>query len=125
MMGKKTLGGMNVLLVEDEFLIAVDAEDMLKTLDAAKVSIASTYEDAERSVKEGAFDVAVLDVNLNGKMSFPLGEILRQRGIPFVFASGYNLDSRTRETNGGFWVSKPYKKDQLEQRLVEALQAAS
>jgi DNA-binding response OmpR family regulator len=123
-MSAQLLAGLNVLLVEDEFLIAVDAEDMLKNLHAAKVSVVSTYEDAERTLQEHTFDVAVLDVNLNGKMSFPLGEILRQRGVPFVFASGYNLGSHVDGFRDGHWVSKPYQLDQLRAGLVEALKTA-
>lgn len=122
----KFLSGLDLLLVEDEFLIAVDAEEILTSFDAARIRIVSTYEEAERFAREEMFDAAVLDVNINGKMSFAIGEILKQRGIPFVFASGYALSDRPIEGfKGGICVRKPYNSDQLRRGLMEALASST
>lgn len=119
---EKFLSGLDILLVEDEFLIAVDAEEMLHSFDAARVRMVSTFDEAERFAREETFDVAVLDVNINGKMSFAIGEILKQREIPFVFASGYALSDRPIEGyKGGICVRKPYNRDLLRRGLMEAL----
>jgi DNA-binding response OmpR family regulator len=116
------LASLAILLVEDEFLIAVDAEEILRGLDAAKVEVANTFERAEELARNGAYDAAVLDVNLNGTMSFPIAEILRQRGIPFVFASGYQLEDRQFPGfEGGIYLGKPYTADRLRDRLVDAI----
>jgi CheY-like chemotaxis protein len=103
----RELDGANVLLLEDEFLIAMDAEQILKDLGAAKVEIAGTLADAERLAEGGRFDLAMLDVNINGQVSFPLAENLWRRGVAVVFATGYEMKSH------GFpefavCVTKPY-----------------
>lgn len=120
----KTLAGLNVLLVEDEFLIALDAEEMLRELGAAAVTVASNFEEAQKRIAEGKFDLAILDVNLNGQKSFPLAEQLLTRGTPVVFGTGYNL--LTRQMDGyeaGICVTKPYTASSLQRGLAKALQA--
>jgi CheY-like chemotaxis protein len=117
-----SLVGISVLLVEDEYLIALDAEQILKGLGVANVEIASTLHEGEKCVEEGRFDLAVLDVNLNGQFSFPIAETLRRRGIPVVFASGYELRDRTPAGfEAGVCVTKPYTSERLKEALSAAL----
>ncbi len=92
-----TLSGLNILLVEDEFLIALDAEEMLRDLGAATVMVVSTFEDAEKAIGESQFDLALLDVNLNGRKSFPLADLLAKKNTPVAFGTGYNLMARQME----------------------------
>jgi len=117
------VAGLSILLVEDEFLIAIDAEDMLmRELGAGKVSIAGTFEQAQKKIAEEQFDLAILDVNLNGRVSFPLAQALKQRGTPVLFGTGYNLASRPIEGyEDGVCVSKPYTAYTLKKGLVAAL----
>ncbi|MGE3335158.1 MAG: response regulator [Rhodospirillaceae bacterium] len=118
----KTIAGLNVLLVEDEFLIALDAEEMLRELGAASVTIASTFEDAEKRIGEQTFDLAILDVNLNGRKSFPLAEHLLKRGTPVVFGTGYNLVTRQMDGyEAGVCVTKPYTTTSLQKGLMAVL----
>ncbi len=118
----KTIAGLNVLLVEDEFLIALDAEEMLRELGAASVTIASTFEDAQKHIGERAFDLAILDVNLNGRKSFPLAEQLLKRGTPVVFGTGYNLVTRQMDGyEAGVCVTKPYTATSLQKGLMAVL----
>lgn len=120
------LQGLKVLLVEDEFLIALDAEEILRSLGAAHVKTISTYEEASRQIESGGFDIAVLDVNLNGQLSFPLGEALKRRGRQFVFASGYNLDSRAGlGMEDVVCVAKPYDREGLKSAVIRALGRSS
>ena len=113
--------GLSVLLVEDEYLIALDAEQILKGLGVAAVEIAATFAGAEKRASEGRFDIAVLDVNINGQFSFPIAQTFRHRGIPVVFASGYELKNRPMlGHDDAVCVTKPYTSD----RLKDALQAA-
>jgi DNA-binding response OmpR family regulator len=79
------------LLVEDEALIALELEDMLAQA-GFETTICSTVEQALIVAKTAALDVAVLDVNLNGKLVFPVAHVLCQRKIPFVFLTGYARD---------------------------------
>lgn len=80
---------LRVLLVEDEYLVAMLVEDMLNTLGFEVAQIAQNLGAATSAAETGSFDVAVLDVNLDGAFSNPVAEILTRRGIPFVFATGY------------------------------------
>jgi len=115
------IAGLSLLLVEDEYLIALDAEEMLRELGAAKIEVVGTFEDAQQRTQDGAFDLAVLDVNINGKLSYPLADNLRRRGIPFVFATGYGRHDYTLgEFEGAACVSKPYTIECLRQALLAA-----
>lgn len=118
------LSGLNVLLVEDEFLIALDAEEMLRELGAATVTVVSTFEDAEKVISESKFDLALLDVNLNGRKSFPLADMLLENDTPVVFGTGYNLMARQMEgfKAGGVCVTKPYSAVSLQKGFTTVLQ---
>lgn len=120
----KTLTGLNVLLVEDEFLIALDAEEMLRDLGAASVTVAGTFDEAQKRIAEGTFDLAILDVNLNGQKSFPLADQLLKRGVPVVYGTGYNLLSRQMDGfETGVCVTKPYTSTSLQKGLAAVLKA--
>jgi CheY-like chemotaxis protein len=118
----QTFAGLSVLLVEDEYLIALDAEQILKGLGVEKVEIVASFADAEKRAADGQFDLAVLDVNINGRLSFPIATTIEQRGIPFIFATGYEL--RDRSVSGledAVCVTKPYTSDRLKDALSAAL----
>lgn len=86
----KMLQGRRVLLVEDEFLIASDLAQLLRQQGAEVLGPASTVRGALALLRDApAPDGAVLDVNLRGEMAFPVADALRDRGVPFVFATGY------------------------------------
>jgi DNA-binding response OmpR family regulator len=115
--------GLSVLLLEDEYLIALDAEQILKTLGIEKVEIVADLDLAEKRAEDGQFDLAVLDVNINGRPSFPIAKALCRRGVPVVFASGYEL--RDRQLSGfesAIHVTKPYTSACLRDALVAALE---
>jgi len=118
----KDVAGLSLLLVEDEYLIALDAEQMLRDLGAAEVEIVGSFEDAVERTKQGRYDIAVLDVNINGKLSYPLAEILKKRGIPVVFATGYGRHDQPDATIAGMiCVGKPYTTERLRDALATAL----
>jgi CheY-like chemotaxis protein len=119
----RTLDGARVLLLEDEFLIALDAEQILHELGVQQVETAATLTEAEQRAREGHFDVAVLDVNVNGQMSFELAGSLRARGVAVVFATGYELKDRgLPDIDPVLCVSKPYTGERLSQALRAALE---
>ena len=118
----ENLDGARVLLLEDEFLIALDAEQMLKELGAQHVQTAATLNEAEQCANQGRFDIALLDVNVNGQMSFGLAELLRSRGVPVVFATGYELKDRAIPgLDPALCVSKPYTNERLRQVMCGVL----
>jgi len=116
------LVGARVLLVEDQVLIAMDAEDYLRTHGAVQVTIAPTADAAMRQIQAERPDVAVLDVNLGDHSSAPVAEHLASLGVPFVFATGYGDSSMTPEAMRSVpVVRKPYTEDVLIVALNKAL----
>jgi two-component system, response regulator PdtaR len=84
-------GGWLVLVVEDEFLIAMDLEDLLERHGWCVLGPAASVAQALRLLDgDGQPDVALLDVNLGGELVTPVAEALRARGVPFVLASAYD-----------------------------------
>jgi CheY-like chemotaxis protein len=85
------LAGRSILLVEDDFIIALDQATLLKEAGARVVGPAPTLA-AALALVAGAepLDGAILDLNLRGVMSFPVADALRARSVPFVFLTGYD-----------------------------------
>ena len=81
-------GRKRVLVVEDELMIRMLLQDMLDDLGHTLAGEAGRIDEAMRLAKQAEFDVAILDVNLNGEPISPVVEVLVQRGLPFVFATG-------------------------------------
>lgn len=88
------LTGRKVLVVEDDYMIALDMRRSLAELGAEILGPAGRVEEALRLIGGAArIDGAVLDVTLHGAMVFPVADALRERGVPFVFATGYEFSS--------------------------------
>jgi CheY-like chemotaxis protein len=85
----KTDSGKRVLVVEDEPMIRLLLDDMLSDLGYIMAAEAGRLDEALEVARQGEFDVAILDVNLNGQPIAPVVEVLVKRGVPFVFVSGY------------------------------------
>jgi DNA-binding NtrC family response regulator len=120
------LDGLSVLLLEDEFLIALEAEDMLTRMGAARIEIAQDLEEATRLLVENQFDVAMLDVNVNGRTSMDLAAELKQRGVPVLFATGYELKSKSIPADDTIpYITKPYSADRLEAALMSTLSSTT
>lgn len=105
--------GSRVLVVEDEMTIALLIEDMLVEMGHVVVDLAMRLPQAEELARKAEFDVAVLDVNLDGRRSFPVADILRERGIPFVFATGYGASGVDPAYAHSPIVTKPFVMDEL------------
>lgn len=114
------LEGLHVLVVEDDPMIGLLVEDIL--IDAGchvcgpHVSFAAALYAAETE----AIDVAILDVNLAGVQSYPIGDVLQTRGIPFVLASGY-AEAAPPEHPNWLTCSKPVTTETLTASLAAAL----
>jgi CheY-like chemotaxis protein len=78
-----------VLVVEDEMLVAMLIEDQLSDLGYDIVGPAMRLETALELAETAEFDIAILDINLAGRQSFSVADLLASRGLPFLFASGY------------------------------------
>lgn len=107
-----------ILVLEDEFLIALDLVDLLDGLGAEVVGPAHRNEQALELLAQAHVDAAVLDVNIAGQRSDVVAEELRRRGIPFIFATGYGAETLL---NGAPVIRKPYRRDEIERALEGAM----
>lgn len=82
----------DVLIVEDDPIIALGLEDTVLSLGVPNVRLASSVASALRAIDERAPDFALLDVGLVGEKSLAVAERLAELGIPFAFATGYGAD---------------------------------
>jgi CheY-like chemotaxis protein len=102
------LAGSRVLVLEDEPIIALAAEDLLLELGAVPVLV-DQLADGERRRAERSIDAAILDVNLHGHRSYPLAIAMRADGLPFIFATGYGAGGLPDALAGVPVLTKPYK----------------
>ena len=100
---------LRILIVEDEMLVAMNIEDMLLDLGHEVTGIASRLAPALALAGEAEIDAAVLDVNLAGERSFEVADLLRERGIPFLFATGYGLQGIEERYRGSTVLQKPFR----------------
>jgi CheY-like chemotaxis protein len=113
------LAGLRVLVVEDEMMVSMLIEDMLTDLGCTVVGPASRLDEAIALAEASELDCAVLDVNLGGQPIFPLADLLRARGRPFAFATGYG-DAGLRDVDRGTPVlQKPFREGDLARVLAE------
>ena len=110
-----------VLVVEDERFVVWFLEDMLAELACMVVGPASTVNQALAMIDAEAIDAAVLDVNLNGQMSYPIADALAARGVPFVFSTGYDKDRLLDGYRTFAVLQKPYHRAELEDTLAGLL----
>ncbi len=116
-----TLEGKRVLVVEDEVLLAMMLEDVFSDAGAHVVGPAATVEQAIALIASEEIDVALLDVWLRDQRSDPIAETLRQRGIPYVLATGY-INPHGAELASAPNLSKPYRFEQVQAALLGAMQ---
>jgi CheY-like chemotaxis protein len=86
------LDGRNVLVVEDELIIALELADRLAEFGCTVVGPAATNHQALRLIGHAAIDLATVDVNLAGERSTPTATALRAAGVPFVVVTGYTIN---------------------------------
>jgi CheY-like chemotaxis protein len=111
--------GLRVLLVEDENLVALLLEDMLAELGHTVVGPVARLDKALEIAQREAFDVAILDVNINGEEAYPIAEALAARGIPFVFSTGYDKQSLRAPYSDCPALQKPFERHDLQKLLAE------
>jgi DNA-binding response OmpR family regulator len=115
------LAGRRILLVEDELLLAMTLEHVLGAEGCVVVGPFPRVEPALKAAREEPLDAAVLDINLGGEHVYPVAQILAERNVPFVFATGYHRSILPREHAGRPMLTKPYSADQLIHQLLALL----
>lgn len=116
-----TSGALKVLVIEDEAVIAMMIEDILLELGHDIVAIAGRMDSALNMAAKSSFDLAVLDLNLNGERTDAVAAALRARGIPFVFATGYGAAGVPADCDSVPVVQKPFQPRELALAINEAV----
>ncbi len=117
------MSGRSILVVEDEPLIAMMLEDFLESLGHRVHASCESVAEAVAEVNKGGFDIAILDVNLNGESAWPVARTLREKDIPFVIATGGHVDPPPPEFADVPVIEKPYTVDRVTPALESALSA--
>ena len=119
--GQMKLAGKRILVVEDEMLVATNLQDTLTDLGAVVIGPAMQVDEAMELATNEDFDVAILDVNLNGTRSYAVAELLQRRSVPFIFATGYGHVLGSESFRNVPTLAKPYRTQELCDALVAAM----
>ena len=119
------LVGRRVFIIEDESMVTMLLQDILADIGCEVVGAAFRFNDALEKARTLSFDVAILDINLNGQHSYPIAEILAERGLAFVFATGYGTTSLPALLQQTPVLQKPFQQHDLERALRTALAESS
>jgi CheY-like chemotaxis protein len=119
------LKGNRVFLIEDEATISMLIEDTLIEIGCNVVETASRLPEALDKAARIDCDVAVIDVNLNGKQTFDVAHTLMTRGIPFVFSTGYGATVIPDDLHIAPVLQKPFRQEELENALRKVLSSAA
>ncbi len=103
----------SILIVEDEPLIAMMLEDFIHSLGYEVRGNADSVTSALSAVEGGVFDLAILDVNLKGESVWPVASALREKGTPFVLATGGHVEPPPPEFRDVPTIEKPYTIDRV------------
>lgn len=113
--------GASIFLVEDEGLIRLMLVEMLQDLGHQVVAEAGSIEAAEPLARTAAFDLAVFDINIAGRLISPIAETVRKRGLPFIFVSGYGPEGRPDSFNDEPVLRKPFLVTEFASMINSAL----
>ncbi len=108
------------LIVEDEVLVAMLIEEMLVELGYEIAGLSTHLDQAVTLACTAPFDVALLDINLNGRQSFPVADAVRARGLPFLFATGYGSRIVPEPYRTAPILQKPFSLEELKDALQRA-----
>jgi two-component sensor histidine kinase/two-component SAPR family response regulator len=117
----QALPGRRVLIVEDEALVAMMLEEELESLGLSIVANCGSVSDAVKAIDSKTPDAAILDVNLGGELVYPVADCLLERGIPFVFLTGYGRESVDQRYQFIQILEKPVGRQVLETVFATAL----
>jgi len=115
--------GRRILVVEDEFLIRMLLEDMLTDLGYEIVGVAGRVDEAAELAESKDFDLAILDVNLDGQDVYPVADLIGKRGLPFMFVTGYGGRGLPDNYRNRPTLQKPFQLDELKRMLAQVLPA--
>jgi DNA-binding response OmpR family regulator len=107
----------HILIVEDEMMIAMLLEDLLRSYGCRVVGPVSRVKTAVDLASSEPIDAAILDLNVAGEVVYPVADALAARGIPFLFVTGYQTSAISPTYQGRPTLQKPFKPQALKQTL--------
>jgi PAS domain S-box-containing protein len=115
---QRGIGDNRIMIVEDEFLVALALTDILAELGFSIIGPFATLADAKNALMQQEIDAAILDVNLGGEFIYPLAEILAERETPFAFITGYGAESIDPRFKNIPILQKPVEEEALKRLFV-------
>ena len=120
MVATQSSGG-SVFLVEDEVMIRMMVADMLGELGYRIAAEAGEINEAIKLAQSIEFDLAILDVNVNGKVISPVADLIAARNRPFIFATGYGSSGLPVEYRDRPALQKPFQIETLGRAIEHAI----
>jgi CheY-like chemotaxis protein len=115
------LKGCRVLIVEDDVRISMLMQESLVEMGCEVAGTAMLFDDALEMAASRPFDVALLDISLNGELSYPVAEAMLQRNQKFVFVTGHVMETLPAPFQGTPGLHKPIGLRDLQKTLRMAL----
>lgn len=103
-----------VLLIEDEALVAMMIQDLLEDIGCEAGDALVSLDEAVTAARTYDFDMALLDLNLGGTRTYPVADILADRGIPFAFLTGYRSEDLEPAYRDVPILAKPFRRADLQ-----------
>jgi DNA-binding response OmpR family regulator len=114
-----------VFLVEDEAMIRMMVADMLEELGYTIAAEAGEIDQAVKLARTASFDIAILDVNVNGKLISPVADVIAARNRPFIFATGYGTQGLPPEYRERPALQKPFQMETLAAMIERTLRGTA
>lgn len=125
-MSNALLAGRSVLVVEDEYLMAMSLAEELQDAGATVIGPAASVSKATTLIEHcDAIDFALLDLNLGGERAYPLADLLNAKGVPFVFLTGYDAGAVLEAYQAVGRLRKPLAATDVVRHVGHALGAAT
>jgi len=109
-----------ILVVEDEAMVSMLLEDMVLDCGCEIIGPVAKFDRALEVAREGEFDIAVLDLNLSGTLSYPIAKVIRARRIPVIFATGYGAAGLLDKFRDCPILQKPFRLSDFAQAVTAA-----
>jgi CheY-like chemotaxis protein len=110
----KAAAGIRVLLIEDEPIVAMLAEDLLDSIGCHVVATAATISEAQSAITTLKFDIAMVDINLDGEDGLVLADALKAMAMPYLITTGYDTRGMSPDHPDATVLNKPYAIAELE-----------
>lgn len=124
MTARTSIEGLRILLIEDEPIVAVLAEDLLDAIGCTVVATVASVAEANAAIASHRFDVAMVDINLGGEDGLMAADALKAREIPYLVTTGFDTRNSAHAHAAAPVLTKPYSLADLEAALLRCVAEA-